>query len=178
MGHEGQEFWLKDALVFLVTAGLVVPLLRLGRVPAVLGFLIAGVVAGPFGLGRFAADAPALAFITIADPKAAEPFAELGILFLLFVIGLDLSVERLWLLRKVAFGAGLAQALGSAAVIAAIAAGFGIASPAAWTIGLRSPCRRRRSSCRCSPKTGVPHRRRDGTLLPCCCSRMSSSRRS
>ncbi len=56
MGHEGQEVQLKDALVFLFAAGIVVPVLRLFRVPSVLGFLLAGVALGPHGIGAFVAD--------------------------------------------------------------------------------------------------------------------------
>ena len=119
------ETWLKDAAVFLVAAGLVAPLFRALRQSAVLAFLCAGVVLGPFGLGSLTEQAPLLRFVTIEDPHAAEPFAELGVLFLLFLIGLELSFARLWALRREVFGMGAVQVIGAAIVIGAIALGLG-----------------------------------------------------
>ncbi|PWE17534.1 portal protein [Marinicauda salina] len=136
MGHEGQETWFKDAIVFLFAAGLIVPLLRLGRMSGVLGFLLAGVVLGPYALGAFSDRWPALEYVTISDPEAAAPFAELGVLFLLFLLGLDLSFQRLWRLRKVVFGAGGLQALASAFVIGTGVYLAGVPAPSATTIGL------------------------------------------
>jgi len=132
----GDEVWLKDAVVFLVAAGIVVPLFRLLKLSAVLGFLIAGVVLGPGGLGRFAETWPWLESVTVTDPAAAAPFAELGVLFLLFLLGLELSFQRLWAMRRIVFGAGGAQAAGSALVIGGAAALFGLNAPAAAVIGL------------------------------------------
>ncbi|MCV0369790.1 cation:proton antiporter [Filomicrobium sp.] len=136
MGHEGQEVQLKDALVFLFAAGIVVPVLRLFRVPSVLGFLLAGVALGPHGIGAFVADWPALSYLTISDPRAAAPFAELGILFLLFLLGLELSFEKLWSLRRAVFGAGSVQAALSALVIGGAAFMLGQGAPAAVAVGL------------------------------------------
>jgi len=132
----GDEVWLKDAVVFLVAAGVGVPLFRLLRVSAVLGFLIAGVALGPGGLGRFAETWPWLETVTVTEPAAAAPFAELGVLFLLFLLGLELSFQRLWAMRRIVFGAGGAQAAGSALIIGAGAALFGLTAPAAAVIGL------------------------------------------
>jgi CPA2 family monovalent cation:H+ antiporter-2 len=131
MGHEGQEVWLKDTLVFLVAAGVVVPLLRFLRISPVLGFLLAGVVLGPFGLGLLTEQWGVLEFVTISDPEAAAPFAELGVLFLLFLLGLELSPEKLWSLRKVVYGAGGLQAGLSAAAIGAALFALGLTAPAA-----------------------------------------------
>ncbi len=136
MGHEGQDILIKDALVFLFAAGIVVPLLRLGRLPIVVGFIVAGIMLGPNGLGQFAERWPALEFITITDPHSAEPFAELGILFLLFLLGLELSFEKLWALRRVVFGAGGLQAALSALAIGGFAYLMGLDAPAAAVIGL------------------------------------------
>jgi CPA2 family monovalent cation:H+ antiporter-2 len=123
-----QQTWTKDLLIFLVAAGVIVPLfgrLRIGVVP---GFLLAGILLGPNGLGLLSAAAPFVDAITFADPERVAPFAELGVIFLLFLIGLDFSVERLWAMRRYVFGLGGAQFLVSAAAIAAaiVAVGFEI----------------------------------------------------
>ena len=93
MDHVGQDLWLKDALVFLLAAGIVVPLLRLVRIPSILGFLLAGVALGPQGIGAFVEHWRPLEYLTISDREAVAPFAELGVLFLLFLLGLELSFE-------------------------------------------------------------------------------------
>ena len=130
------EIWLKDLLVFLFAAGLVVPLLRLFHVPAVLGFLLAGIALGPWGTGMLADTWPVLSFVSITEPATAQPFAELGILFLLFLLGLELSFDRLWTLRRIVLGAGGIQALVSAVVIAAAVVAWGFSPPAAIAVGL------------------------------------------
>src|SRR5262245_33513862 len=112
------ESWLKDVLVFLVAAGLIVPLFHRGRVGAVLGFLLIGVAVGPYGFGALAADYPWLRYLTIEDRARVEPFAELGVMFLLFLIGIEMSVERLWSLRRLVAGVGSMQFVLSAAVFA------------------------------------------------------------
>ena len=61
---------------------------------------------GPYGFGRLADDFPWLRYLTIEDRAGVEPFAELGVLFLLFLIGLELSVARLWSLRRYVAGIG------------------------------------------------------------------------
>lgn len=117
MGHEGQEILIKDALVFLLAAGLVVPILRALKLPAVVGFILAGLALGPSGFSAFSDRLPILEYVTISDPEAAAPFAELGVLFLLFLLGLELSFEKLWALKRTVFGAGTLQAVLSALVI-------------------------------------------------------------
>jgi CPA2 family monovalent cation:H+ antiporter-2 len=109
--------WIKDLLIVLATAGVVVPLfgwLRIGIVP---GFLIAGVVLGPGGLGALADTAPWLDYVTFSDPERVRPFAELGILFLLFLIGLEFSLDRLWRMRRFVLGVGSGQVIVCAALI-------------------------------------------------------------
>lgn len=133
MGHESAL--LNDMLVFLFAAGVLVPLLRRTGLPAVLGFILSGVALGPGGLGAWAHDYPALAFFTINEPEAAAPFAELGILFLLFLLGLELSFEKLWALRRLVFGAGAFQVALSAAVIGGAAWLAGLEAPAAVVVG-------------------------------------------
>jgi CPA2 family monovalent cation:H+ antiporter-2 len=111
--------WLKDFLVFLVAAGLVVPLFHRARIGAVLGFLLVGVVVGPHGFGQLAGEYPWIRYLTIEDRERAVPFAELGVMFLLFLIGLELSFERLWSLRRQVFGIGGLQFVLTAIMIAA-----------------------------------------------------------
>jgi CPA2 family monovalent cation:H+ antiporter-2 len=113
--------WLKDVLVFLTAAGLVVPLFYRARIGAVLAFLMVGVAVGPYGFGRLAADIPWIRFLTIEDRAQVEPFAELGVMFLLFLIGLEMSVPRLWSLRRYVLGIG-----GLQFVISALAIGSAI----------------------------------------------------
>jgi CPA2 family monovalent cation:H+ antiporter-2 len=108
----------KDVVLFLATAGIVAPLFKRLKVSPVLGFLGAGVLLGPFGLGRFAADAPWLSAITVSNPAEIAQLAEFGVVFLLFMIGLELSWERLRLMRRLVFGLGPLQVLACAALIA------------------------------------------------------------
>lgn len=132
----GQEVIIKDAIVFLVAAGVVVPLIRLLKVPAVAGFVIAGVILGPHAIGALSDAIPWLRYLSITEPGAAAPFAELGVLFLLFLLGLEFSFEKLWALRRLVFGAGALQSGVSAVFIGVVAFAFGYSGPAAATIGL------------------------------------------
>src|SRR5829696_9879572 len=97
-GFGGQG--LSDALVILGAAGIVIPAFARLRISPVIGFIIVGMIAGPFGLGSLAADRPWIAALTISDKEAIEPFAEFGIILLLFAIGLELSFKRLLAMRK------------------------------------------------------------------------------
>lgn len=99
----------KDLLLFLATAGIAVPLFTRLRIGATLGFLTAGVVLGPFGLGALTDQAPWLSALTVGRPEEFEQLAELGVAFLLFSIGLELSWERLRLMRRLVFGLGAVQ---------------------------------------------------------------------
>lgn len=115
-----------DALVVLGTAGILVPILsRLGFSPT-LGYLIAGAILGPFGLGSFMRPVPILYWFTIGDAKNVEGIAELGVVFLLFLIGLELSFRRLLTMRRYVFGLGGLQVLLTTSLIAgaATAAGY------------------------------------------------------
>ena len=125
--------------------GLIVPLFHRARVGAVLGFLVVGVAVGPYGFGQLAGEYPWVRYLTIEDRARAEPFAELGVMFLLFLIGIEMSVERLWSLRRFVAGIGGLQFLLSAAAfgIGAVAAGRARRRRASCS-GLRSPCRRPR----------------------------------
>lgn len=136
MVHEGQELLIKDAVVFLLAAGLVVPILRALKLPAVVGFILAGIALGPSGFSAFSDQIPILEYVTLSDPQAAAPFAELGILFLLFLLGLELSFEKLWALKRTVFGAGTLQAILSALVIGYGLTLIGLSATEAAIIGL------------------------------------------
>lgn len=117
VGHGGGGEY-KDLVVFLAAAGVVVPLFSRLRISPVLGFLAAGVVLGPHGLGQLTGALPWLSWFTISDPAQIAQLSELGVAFLLFMIGLELSWERLKSMRRLVFGLGLMQVLLCALVLA------------------------------------------------------------
>lgn len=125
----------KDVVLFLATAGVVVPLFRRWKLSPILGFLGAGVLLGPFGLGSLAAEARWLGALTIENPDEVAQLAEFGVVFLLFMIGLELSWERLRAMRRFVFGLGAAQVAASLAVTAGAALAFGQPLGAAIAIG-------------------------------------------
>lgn len=125
----------KDVVLFLATAGVVVPLFRRWRISPILGFLGAGVVLGPYGLGALADTIPWLAAVTIEKPQDVAQLAEFGVVFLLFMIGLELSWERLRLMRRFVFGMGALQVAVCSVAIAAVAVWFGQPLQAAAAIG-------------------------------------------
>lgn len=116
---------MSDALVILGAAGIVIPVFHRFRVTPVIGFIVVGILVGPFGLGRLVPEQPWLYYVTISDPAALEPFAEFGIVLLLFTIGLELSLDRLWSMRRLVFGLGALELLIIGALLAAIFAGLG-----------------------------------------------------
>ncbi|MDI1327837.1 MAG: cation:proton antiporter [Brevundimonas sp.] len=99
----------RDLVVFLAAAGVVVPLFNRLKISPVLGFLAAGVLLGPHGLARMADSVPWLAWLTISDAEQIRSLSELGVAFLMFMIGLELSWERLKAMRRLVFGLGLTQ---------------------------------------------------------------------
>jgi CPA2 family monovalent cation:H+ antiporter-2 len=110
--------FLREILLFLTLAGILIPTLQRLRINQVLGFLAVGALLGPFGLGLMADQVPWLAYLTFPRIEGVTVLAELGVLFLMFMIGLELSAARLWSLRRWVFGAGIAQVTVSAALIA------------------------------------------------------------
>ena len=84
-----------DALVILGAAGIVIPAFTRLKISPVIGFIIVGMIVGPAGLGGLTDKVPGLHYLTISNPHAIDPFAELGIILLLFSIGLELSFRRL-----------------------------------------------------------------------------------
>ena len=124
-----------DALVVLGTAGILVPILsRLGFSP-VLGYLAAGALLGPLGLGSLSQSFPLLSWFTIGDYGDVAGIAELGVVFLLFLIGLELSLPRLLTMRRLVFGVGGLQVLVTTALLAAAAAYSGKTLPEAIILG-------------------------------------------
>ena len=127
---------LSDALTILGAAGIVIPAFARLRISPVIGFILVGIVAGPFALGALAIETPWLQAVSITDPEGIAPFADFGIILLLFAIGLELSFKRLWAMRRKVFGVGAAE-LGVNALligIGLVATGNGIA--AAVVLGL------------------------------------------
>ncbi len=125
-----------DALVVLATAGVVVPLVQRWRVSPILAYLVAGAVLGPLGLGSLQHVFPPIFWVTVGDADNVTHIAELGVVFLLFLIGLELSAQRLFTMRRLVFGLGSLQIVISAAVIGAIAALFGNSGVASVILGL------------------------------------------
>ncbi|MGE5117041.1 MAG: glutathione-regulated potassium-efflux system protein KefC [Betaproteobacteria bacterium] len=106
--------WLTGTLVYLAAAVLAVPLARLAGLGSIIGYLVAGIVIGPWGL--------ALA----GDARATLHVAEFGVVLMLFAVGLELEPQRLWALRHAVFGWGSVQLVASAAVIAGVAMACGV----------------------------------------------------
>src|SRR5574344_272481 len=111
----------KDSLILLTLAGIVVPFMLRMKINSVIGFLMAGTLLGPHGIGAFASEYPFLHYITILDKQGVSLLGDLGIVFLLFLIGVELSVQRLITMRKLVFRLGGLQTIVSTIVIMGIA---------------------------------------------------------
>ena len=123
-----------DSLVILGAAGLVIPGFARLRISPVIGFILVGLAVGPSGLGALVAEYPWLYHVTISNRGAIEPFAELGVILLLFSIGLELSFRRLWTMRAQVFGVGAAELIGGASLIALGL--YFLGQPTAGAVGL------------------------------------------
>src|SRR5690606_39814310 len=97
---------MSDALVILGAAGIIIPLFARFRITPVIGFILVGLLVGPYGLGGMVHEQEWLYWVTITDPERLAPFAQLGVVLLLVSIGLDLSFRRLWGVRKRVVGPG------------------------------------------------------------------------
>ncbi|HJO35492.1 MAG TPA: monovalent cation:proton antiporter-2 (CPA2) family protein, partial [Gammaproteobacteria bacterium] len=122
--HSALPQILLGILILLSAAIVVVPLLKRAGLGAVLGYVFAGALLGPFGVGF------------VHEPETFLEVSEFGVVLLLFVIGLELQPARLWLMRQTILGFGGVQVLASAAILAGIAAALGLPAPAAITVGL------------------------------------------
>ena len=116
--------YLQEAIIYLLAAIVSVLISKRLGFGSVLGYLCAGILIGPFGLGF------------IREPDHILHFAELGVVFLLFIIGLELKPARLWVMRKMVFGLGTAQVLVSAALLALLAWLYGLDTEVSVVIGL------------------------------------------
>ncbi|CAN5296979.1 cation:proton antiporter [soil metagenome] len=125
-----------DALVILGAAGLVIPAFARFRITPIIGFILVGILVGPYGLGALDTRFPWLYHFSITDPHSVEPFAELGIILLLFSIGLELSFRRLWSMRRRVVGFGATQLIASAVLIACVLLATGEATGAAAGLGI------------------------------------------
>ncbi len=124
-----------DALIVLGTASILTPALRRIGISPILGYLAAGMALGPLGLGALTQTVPALKWVTISEPKTLDAIAELGIVFLLFLIGLEMTFERLNSLKRAIFLLGGSQWLVTTLVVGLIAYAFGQPAAAAIVIG-------------------------------------------
>ena len=117
MEHGG---WLSGALIYLAAAVVAVPLARLAGLGSIIGYLVAGIAIGPWGLRL------------VTDPRQILEFAEFGVVLMLFLVGLELEPQRLWSLRKPIFGWGSVQLFGSAALMV----GVGVAAGVDWRLAM------------------------------------------
>jgi len=126
----------REALVILGAAAIVIPLFHRYRVSPVVGYLLVGLLAGPNGLGALAERFPVLGWITITDRERLAPLAELGVVLLLFMIGLEMSWSRIRGLRRLVLGLGAAQVAACAAVLGLASWGLTGSLPASSVAGL------------------------------------------
>src|SRR5258706_1519795 len=116
--------FLHQALVYLAAGVIVVPVFKRLGLGSVLGYLVAGMAIGPWGL----------AFVSA--PATILQFAEFGVVLLLFLVGLELNPNRVWQLRKPIFGMGAAQVLVTAAVVSLAGWALGLAPRVALVVGM------------------------------------------
>ena len=112
--------WLLGSLVYLAAAVIAVPVARVLGLGSIIGYLAAGIVIGPWGLGL------------VSSVQDVLHFGEFGVVLMLFLVGLELEAKRLWSLRRPIFGWGTAQVLGCAALLFAV----GWAVGAGWRVAL------------------------------------------
>src|SRR5512134_1381520 len=105
---------LQSVLILLATAVLVVVVFRSLRLPPMLGYIIVGVAIGPHALGW------------IPDTQEARGLAEIGVVFLMFSIGLEFSLPKLVTMRRIVFGLGALQVLATLLIVWGIAAALGV----------------------------------------------------
>lgn len=135
MAGEIELYTYKDTLIVLATAALVAPAAARLKVSPIIAFLVAGFVLSPKVLGALATSIPVLGAATIGSTDGVAAVAEIGIVFLLFLIGLELSFERLLLMRRLVFGMGSLQVVLSGSLLALAALTIGQPAAAAIVIG-------------------------------------------
>jgi monovalent cation:H+ antiporter-2, CPA2 family len=134
--HTGEG--ISDVVFILGAAGIVIPAFARFRITPIIGFILVGILAGPYGLGALVPKYPLLEWVTISSQEDIKTIGEFGIILLLFSIGLELSFKRLWKMRQLVFGVGAAQLLGAGAIIALglLLAGYGLTAAAGIGIAL------------------------------------------
>ena len=135
MNHAMSPADYKDLVLFLATAGIVAPLFKRLKLNPILGFLIAGVILGPFGLGALSKTLPWLDYVTVDNPQEIAQLAEFGVVFLMFAIGLEFSLPKLRAMRKQVFGLGLMQVVLTMAVVSGLALVLSRWAGGVWDMG-------------------------------------------
>jgi CPA2 family monovalent cation:H+ antiporter-2 len=123
-------------IVFLLASAVIVPVFQRLKISPVLGFLLVGVLLGPDVMGLIAHVWPLASAFAVTGSHTAHSLAELGVVFLLFSIGLELTFERLKLMRKMVFGLGASQLLLSTVVLTGMFLWMRHSFPAAMTLGM------------------------------------------
>lgn len=125
-------------MIVLGAAGLVIPAFAALRISPVVGFILVGIAVGPSGLGALVGTWPGLSAITISNAEVLAAPAEIGVALLLFALGLELSLERLRVMRRLVFGVGAAQLVACSLVLGLLMAplGLGIAATTAIAVSL------------------------------------------
>lgn len=109
---------MSDALTILGAAGIVIPAFARLKISPIIGFILVGIIAGPYALGALSQQHPFLHAFSISDAQGIEPFAEFGIILLLFSAGLHINLRRLRSMVRTVIGSGSAELLGCATLIA------------------------------------------------------------
>lgn len=121
--QEGDSQYLIDILALLLATVVVIPIFHKIRLGAILGYMTAGIILGPWGFG------------VITEVEDVRHLAEFGVIFLLFVLGIELKPDKLWQMRKMVFGLGLGQLLISAAAIYGISLWLGLGHSTSLIVG-------------------------------------------
>ena len=128
MAAGAEAFAYKEILIVLGAAGVVIPLFTRLKINPILGFLIAGALIGPNVLGELAKSFPWLSIFIIGEQEDIARLAELGVVFLLFIIGIELSFERVLALRRLVLGFGAVQVVTSVIAVALLLNALGVAT--------------------------------------------------
>ncbi|WP_395647914.1 cation:proton antiporter [Terricaulis sp.] len=126
----------QEVLIVLGAVSIIIPIFYRLKLSPVLGFLLIGLVLGPTAIGALVRQVPGLDWLVISDRERVGVVAEFGVVFLMFMIGLELSLERLLLMRRLVFGLGPLQTIVSAAALAGVAIMLNQSAPDAVVIGL------------------------------------------
>lgn len=121
MEHQHFIVLINDILLILALSGVIIPALQRVRISPILGYLFCGLLIGPYSMGMLTETMPWVSWLAITDTKVISVLAELGVVFLLFMVGLKLSFSKLWALRRLVVGLGGLQFLITAFTISCIA---------------------------------------------------------